>query len=314
MRPQRKESKFRSWCFTLNNPTVEEVSHLIDWGEAEQEDCYLVAQGEVGDNGTYHLQGYVRFKNARYLGGCKQFLTRAHWEPMRGTEKQAVDYCKKTLEKNEECDIEYGTPTKQGARSDIIEAKEKYLAGVTMWEIWKSTNSYQAMRMIEMGMKYQPHGGLRPLKVFWYYGPTGSGKTMRAFQEYPNAWISSRNLKWWDGYESNKEIIIDDFRGDFCTFHELLRLLDRYPVRVETKGSSQWLKGETVVITSCFHPKDVYKTREDVGQLLRRITGIFLCENVHEEPKLVGWDPVSCEGGSVAPPPVGTEVGGNTNH
>lgn len=312
---QKPDRKFRSWCFTLNNPTEEEIENLVVWGEQNKEDCYLVAHGEVGDNGTPHLQGYVRFKNARYLGGCRLFINRAHWESMRGTEQEAVDYCLKSLEKNEEPDIIFGTPQLvQGTRTDIIKVKKMVLEGKPMWEIWQEVNSYQAVRMAELGMKYAPHSGIRNVRVIWMYGPTGSGKTMRAVSDFPNAWISSRNLKWWDGYEGQTEVIFDDFRGDFCTFHELLRLLDMYPVRVETKGSSQWLNAETIVITSCFHPRDVFKTREDVGQLLRRITHIFLCESIDQDPKPVGWEPEVGEGGSVAPPFVGTKVGGNTNH
>jgi len=308
-----RDRKFRSWCFTLNNPTIEEVSNLIQWGEENTEDCYLVAQGEVGESGTQHLQGYVRFKNARYMGGVKSFIYRAHWEPMRGTESQAVDYCKKTLEPGEECDIEFGMPTKQGSRSDIIMAKSMIKEGKSMYQVWDAVNSYQAVRMAELGRKYMSANGLRNVMVYWYYGPTGSGKTYRAFTNYPDAWISSRNLKWWDGYQGQKVAIFDDFRADFCTFHELLRLLDVYPVRVETKGSTEALKVETIIITSCFHPAEVYKTREDIAQLLRRIDCIFLCENWAKDPVPVGWEPIKGVSGpsSVA---LGTEVGGNTNH
>ena len=47
--------------------------------------------------------------------------------------------------------------------------------------------------------------------------------------------MSSRNLQWFDGYMGQKVVCFDDFRKDFCTFHELLRLLDRYPMDVPVK-------------------------------------------------------------------------------
>lgn len=81
-------------------------------------------------------------------------------------------------------------------------------------------------------------------------------------------------MKWWEGYWGQSAALIDDFRADFCTYHELLRILDVYPLRLEVKGSSVPSRLTKIYITSPFHPEDVYKTREDIGQLLRRITEI----------------------------------------
>ena len=36
------------------------------------------------------------------------------------------------------------------------------------------------------------------------------------------------NYKFWEGYDGHDNVIIDDIRGDFCKFHQLLKLLDRY--------------------------------------------------------------------------------------
>ena len=123
----------------------------------------------------------------------------------------------------------------------------------------------------------------QPVKrtVYWFYGLSGSGKTREAIDlANGDYYISMRNLKWWDGYYGQKYVIIDDFRGDFCTFHELLRILDRYPYRVEMKGTSMWIQPSTthIIITSCYHPEKVYDTREDIQQLLRRIDEIRFFE------------------------------------
>lgn len=80
----------------------------------------------------------------------------------------------------------------------------------------------------------------KPL-VLWFYGPTGTGKTRRAVEigeEFGGYWMSGQNLQWFDGYQTLETpvAIIDDFRKDFCTFHYLLRLFDRYPLNVPVKG------------------------------------------------------------------------------
>ena len=75
---------------------------------------------------------------------------------------------------------------------------------------------------------------------FFFYVKTGSGKTRTAFEEFPKIY-TPLSYKWWEGYEGQTEVLIDDFRKDWCKFHELLKLLDRYPFKVEAKGSHHQL-------------------------------------------------------------------------
>lgn len=82
-------------------------------------------------------------------------------------------------------------------------------------------------------------------------------------------------MKWFDGFDGQEAAVIDDFRGDFCTFHFLLRLLDRYPLKVAIKGGFMEWTPSRIFITSPHHPRDVYnKTDEEIKQLTRRITQI----------------------------------------
>jgi len=113
--------------------------------------------------------------------------------------------------------------------------------------------------------------------VVWIYGPTGTGKTRMVYeQEKSSLWMSGKNLQWWDGYDNQDAVLFDDFRGDFCTFHYLLRVLDRYPMRVEVKGSSREFNSKRIYITSCYPPTEIYnKSDEDVKQLIRRIDEII---------------------------------------
>ncbi len=62
--------KGRAWCFTLNNWTPEELnSMLMCLADGE----YVIGE-EVGENGTLHLQGVVRWKNPRHLESVKKIL------------------------------------------------------------------------------------------------------------------------------------------------------------------------------------------------------------------------------------------------
>lgn len=260
----------RDWVFTINNYTDEDLKQL----EKAEKDCqYLIYGFEKGEKGTPHVQGYVEFKNPRQLGGVKQIIgERGHYETRKGTMEEARKYTKKEgnwIERGET------TKTKQGKRTDIDEIKKAVKEGKNMGEIIDNIQNYQQLKYAEGLLKYQKCTKTRNVEVIWKYGETGTGKTREAIEEAgDDYWISGKSLRWWEGYQGQKTVIIDDFRKDFCTYHELLRILDIYPYRVEYKGGSTWLMATKIIITSAFHPTKVYETREDIQQLLRRITDI----------------------------------------
>nr|WQA30167.1 MAG: rep protein [Cressdnaviricota sp.] len=83
--------------------------------------------------------------------------------------------------------------------------------------------------------------------------------------------------KWFEGYDAHEDVIIDDFREGWCPFPTLLRLLDRYPYRIEVKGASRQFLAKRIFITSCHPPDKVYNNirDEDMLQLGRRIDMIY---------------------------------------
>lgn len=79
------------WCFTLNNPTEEEFEVMKNIIRLQCDD-YRV-QEEEGENGTPHLQGYLKFKKkARPMELFEN--KRIHWENARSP-KHARAYCEK---------------------------------------------------------------------------------------------------------------------------------------------------------------------------------------------------------------------------
>jgi len=130
----------------------------------------------------------------------------------------------------------------------------------------------ELQRTIHAGGPRDPN--VQPV-VHWWFGPTGTGKSRSAFSLHPNAYVKMLN-KWWDGYLGHTTVIMDDYRPSMCPFNQLLQILDRYPMKVELKGSSMELSATTFIITCSQRPEVIWhgKTEEDVTQLIRRITEI----------------------------------------
>lgn len=265
-------SKSRSYCFTINNYTQEDINAV----KALKSVQYLVYGFEVGEQGTQHIQGYVYFNNQVQFTSIKKKLPRAHIEKSKGNAQQNREYCIKQGNYVEEGEI----PQRQGARNDIAEVREWVNQGKGMEEIVEVATSYQSLKCAEMLLKYKEvKRNFKPL-VKWYYGATGTGKTKKAFEdaEGKRTYVAMDTARWFDGYDAHEVLIIDDMRKDFIKFHNLLKLLDRYEFRVETKGGTRQMLAKMIIVTSPKHPQDMYDTQEDINQLLRRIDEITCFE------------------------------------
>lgn len=242
----------RDWCFTLNNF----ASTSIDWPATVK---YAVWQHEVGDGtddvpkGTHHLQGYVEFKAVTRLSACRKILSTAHWEPRKGTDVQARDYCMKD-DTHVAGPWEHGTfvASAQGSRSDLTAACALVKAGGV---------KRVAEEMPEMFVKFER--GLKALeftlaaKRDWvmdarvYWGAAGAGKTRAVYDEFgaDNIYVKDPTTEWWDGYNGEECVLVDEFYGTL-KFSYLQRLLDRYPMPVQIKGGTTHFRSKVIVFTS----------------------------------------------------------------
>jgi len=243
-----------------------------DWNPREYEECqWLKGQCERGEGGYEHWQFVVALKKKGSLGAVKRlFGNTCHAELSRS--EAANDYVGK-----EETRIE-GTPFEFGAKPIRRNSKVDWDA---VWASAKSGDvdsipahvrlvSYRTIRAI--GADYSRAVGMeRECYVFW--GRTGSGKSRRAWDEAGlDAYCKDPRTKFWDGYQVEENVVIDEFRGGIDISH-LLRWLDRYPVRVEIKGSSRPLVAKKIWITSNIGPADWYPLvdPETLAALMRRL-------------------------------------------
>lgn len=269
-------SRKRGFLFTLNNYTDAEVATIKQFF---MEKCNWGIFGfEVGEQGTPHLQGAFQRKNPITIKGLKKDIgNRCHIQIMNGTYEQNKAYCSKGGNVHE-----FGKCPAQGTRNDIAVVKELVQDGKGMADIVDGVSSYQAMRCGELMLKYMEKGrDFKPL-VMWFFGSTGTGKTFYAWEIAKRygyrTWCSAKNLQWFEGYDAHEAVIIDDFRRDFCSYAELLLLLDRYPYRVMNKGGSRQMMAKLMIITCPKDPNEMfcvagggYNAENDIGQLLRRI-------------------------------------------
>lgn len=263
---QMSENQHRDWCFTYNNYTEEGERQVKEYR------CeYLVYGREIGDSGTPHLQGYIEFKSPKRLATLKKQLPKEiHWELRKGTKKQAADYCK------EDGDFfEKGEMTRQGERTDLHRVNELVEEKATLatiaeecpTEFIKYQRGITALRNLRV---LKPRSG--PAICVWLWGKTGVGKTRFPFDTHNTVYIKDGTM-WWDGYDQQEAIVVDDYDGKW-PFRNFLQFLDRYPFQGQVKGGYVNINSPYIYVTCEFPPSSLYSGTE-LAQVERRLTGIF---------------------------------------
>lgn len=314
----------RKWCFTLNNPTEDDlarVSELVDVSPEPSVFRWIVGQLERGESGTPHLQGTVHFTSPVRLTGARTALGfpggSPHLEPQRGDNEQARAYVAKPSGLDSPADeysFEFGAPSSQGARTDLAAFEAGVREGRTLQELAQDhfgvLLKYPAGARLTHGLFNTAAAYRGPVEVRLFFslccslshacfsqvvvlfGASGAGKTRAVYDRagdhalvYPVPEPTSRTF--FDGYHDQPIILLDDFSCRWFPLTELLKLLDRYPHFLHTKGGSAarfpnfrprpGLPTPVIYLTSNVAPWRWYRgvSTEQYRALLRRFSKIL---------------------------------------
>lgn len=107
-------------------------------------------------------------------------------------------------------------------------------------------------------------------KGLWIMGQSGCGKSSTARKLYPDAYIKNVN-KWFDGYQGEKAIIMDDLDDGHSGMAQLLKIwTDHYGCRFETKGGSVPSNHAVFVVTSQYSIEEIFGEGTKASEALLR--------------------------------------------
>lgn len=252
----------RSWCFTLNNPQT--IPLELDPSLQNKIKFCIYQLEEVQ---CRHLQGYIEMTSPVRLAHMKKLIPGAHFEKRKGTRIQAIDYCRKEESRLQGPWIhpsnyqlpEAGSEPTSSAGTSLMNIKrlldegygEDYIADEHFTSWVRHFRAFRAYKLLKQSARNHPVS----TKVI--VGPTGTGKSRFCLWKFPKAYWKQRS-SWWDGYNGEEDVILDEFYG-WIPYDTLLRLCDRYPLLVETKGGQCHMLCKNVIITSNHMPDKWYK-------------------------------------------------------
>lgn len=258
------------YCFTWNNYKEEDINFIKSY-----KSDYLIFGEEIGESGTPHLQGYIEFAGTKKLETLHKHMPKVHWEPRRGTQEQAITYCKKDGKFHEQ-----GEKKTQGERTDLNKIGEMIL-NKTFVPSEHPTEMIRYHKGIQAFTEATYKDRTEPPTVKWLWGKSKTNKSRTAWEAFGPADSYPKDCsRWWNGYSQQSCIIIDDFDG-WWDYRDLLRLLDRYPYSGQTKGGYVKINSPMIYITCEFPPEHFWKNENELKQVTRRLSDIQEMKNTN---------------------------------
>ena len=199
-------SSSRHFLFTTNNY---DTMPLFE----EKQMRYLIFGEEVGEeSGTPHLQGYVSYHNVTRVSNVMKYFKGSHIEIAKGSAEQNRAYCTKENKYQEFGDMprsrNAGAAQKRRYEDAFAAAKEGKLEEIPADLRVRHYKTWKSIRHDHAGLLLKDLDG--DLGHLWISGPSGSGKSKYCKEKFPGAFWKSSNNKWWDGYEHQEVVVLDD--------------------------------------------------------------------------------------------------------
>jgi hypothetical protein len=276
----------RAWCWTLANPSFQEIQELAEKFSNPNYDVEKIIAGqEIGEGGLQHIQGYLVLGTKTTLWQIRRrFSERAHWETAKAGPQQNYEYCTKQgktifskgfekQEKKVETKNYWGEIIRDAMTMNV---GQFMIAHPKEWLIRRA--QIERLMLDSAKAKMRTWGGILTNKNFWIWGRAGLGKSRWANGlNVPGDCYRKNYNKWWCGFDSRtvQKVIVEDWpggqQGEMLAQHCKI-WGDRYPFVGETKGSAVMIEPGAffLIITSNFSPAQCFSREQDLDAITRR--------------------------------------------
>jgi hypothetical protein len=252
---------------------------LVVWTENVPEDLppfasYIVGQSEkCPSTDKIHQQCYVESIQRHTQSALIKKLTKHfgdikfHVEPCIATQQKNIAYCTKPESRvSTDLMFEYGDKMCQGERNDLVELTANVMEGASDEAILELNPTWlrydRFINKIRSTKLSKFAKVLRDVNIILVHGPPGVGKSRyvwerieRLGQDFYQPPPPKNGNYWFDGYTGEDTLWLEDIQFYKIDRSLILRILDRYPLKIETKGGVSHAAWKTVYITTNDSPE-----------------------------------------------------------
>lgn len=271
----------RNWLctFNLNEDEVDHWKTILESFFKDSKATYACGQLEKGEETEHpHIQFFLNFKNKARISAITKVNKRVHCEKVL-VNNGADTYCMKE-DTRVEGPIEFGIkPVKRNSKVDWKGVWDNACKG-NLDKIPDSIrvihyNKLKAIAKDHMDFKDSDH-----LRGIWIWGKAGSGKS-RWVREHCKPLYPKLCNKWWDGYQGEKYVVMDDIMPQHSVLAQQLKIWsDRYDCILETKGGAVHAQYDYFIVTSQYSMEEIFQDEKDLEALKRRFQ-IFHIKDIH---------------------------------
>lgn len=298
------KGQYLYWMVVVNNPQGQANGEGFGLLCEEKMDAeQVVWQIEKGKEGTVHVQAWMKTKTRHRLQKMKNIMRSkvfGGWVMPCRDAQAARKYCEKVASRLEG-PWYFGTAAEEkvmvkGQRTDIDKAARVIVDGGSIADVIQEAPGmfvkYHAGLMKLESMVSKPRGWMTEMHILW--GVSGSGKSHTAREEAGDgAYYLPVPKKggpiWWDGYQGEEHVVIEDFYGEI-DLQFMLKMVDKYPFKVQVKGAMVEFRAKKIWITSnsnweLWYSTEFMRIAEHKTAFNRRITSVREYSTRYVEPK-----------------------------
>lgn len=256
---------------------------------------YWIIGTEVAPTtGTQHWQGFLYTHNPIRLSTVKTMLvwtvSKAHIEFCKGTPQQNIEYCKKEGSFEEHGDPPMPQSEKGDKGSESQKIKWQCINNAAMQGDfdWISVNHPREFLVHYQNLKRIKQDGLKvkdslpnDLVNEWLWGESGVGKSSKARRENLNLYVKDAATQWWDMYEGEDVVLIEDVSPFNRSHTDYLKIWsDRYPFKAQYKGGYMQIRPKKIVVTSQYTIDEIWEDQKTRDAMHRRFKEIKVDEDL----------------------------------
>jgi len=266
-----RDEKIKGWLLTY--PQCEATKEeLLQWLCLIDNVTEYVICREKHEDGNNHLHAHVKFETGIMKKNFRVFdlpSYTGHYEPTK-SRAAAIRYCKKDgdfiTNLNEETIL---SPQNKRAKFVHDVLKKKSVTQMIEDGDIHFAQAKAATYAKQLLGKHYEHTGVRGV---WIQGRPGVGKTHKARNDYGDDLYIKPMNKWWDGYNGQAVVILDDFEKSCGPMlgHYLKIWADKWSCTGEIKGGQVFLEHKFFIITSNYSIEECFGEDREMRDAIAR--------------------------------------------